>query len=92
MADNQVQNPTPAPAPAPVILVPVPPETKKPWQSKTILVNGILGLTTFLGLVFPWAHGIPDFMASHSSEIAMFWSVLNIVLRAVTKDSITLAD
>lgn len=65
---------------------------KKPWQSKTLLTNGVLGLVGFVALFIPGAELVQTFMSAHASEIAMVWSILNIVLRAVTKDKISLGD
>ena len=66
--------------------------TKSPLQSKTMVVNGVMGLCAFIALFWPGAEGLKQFIDAHASEIAMFWSVLNIVLRTVTKDKIALGD
>jgi len=67
-------------------------ETKKPWQSKTILLNGVFGLLAFVALFIPGAEGVHQLLVGHAAEITMAWSVLNIVLRAITKDKIALVD
>jgi hypothetical protein len=67
-------------------------DTKKPWQSKTLLLNGILGLVAFVSLFWAGASSVSAFLNAHGAEIAMFWSILNIGLRAITKDKIVLVD
>lgn len=66
--------------------------SKAPWESKTIIVNGVLGLAAFASIFLPQAASIQPWIASNGANIAMFWSVLNIVLRAVSKDKISLGD
>lgn len=65
---------------------------KKPWQSKTMLVNGVLGALTFAGLFIPGMDGVKVFIDAHGAEIAMVWSLLNIALRTVTKEAIVLGE
>jgi len=67
-------------------------ETKYPWQSRTILMNGIVGLVAFLSLFWSGAHVITDYLTSHSAQAVVIWSVLNMALRLVTKDKIVLTD
>jgi len=67
-------------------------ETKKPWQSKTLVVNAVLGVIAFIALFFPGAEAAHTFINAHGSEIGMLWALLNIVLRAITKDKIGLVD
>lgn len=65
---------------------------KKPWQSRTMLLNGIAGLLAFISLFAPGGEVVKQFLGDHSAEIAMVWSLLNIFLRAITKDKIVLSD
>lgn len=67
-------------------------ESKKPWQSKTLLINGILGILAFIGLFVPGAESVGLWINAHGAEIAMGWSVLNMGLRFITKDKIILID
>lgn len=66
--------------------------SKKPWQSRTILVNAIVGVAAALLPFFPGMAAIGSFFSSHSSEVVVVWSILNILLRAITKDKVSLAD
>lgn len=68
------------------------PTTKPAWTSKTILVNGVIGLAAFAAMFFPAAAGLKTFLDSNAAAIGAVWSVLNIVLRTITKDKITLGD
>ena len=65
---------------------------KKPWQSKTLLINGILGVIAFVAMFVPQASSIGDFIGAHGAEIGVVWSVLNVALRFATKDKITLTE
>lgn len=67
-------------------------ETKKPWQSKTLVLNGVSGLVLFVALFLPQAHVVSDFISAHGVEVGVAWSVLNVLLRAITKDKISLVD
>ena len=65
---------------------------KKPWQSKTIFINGVLGLVSFAAMFFERASSVSEFIAAHPSEIGMGWAILNIILRAVTKERLSLSE
>lgn len=67
-------------------------EGKKPWQSKTIVVNAVLGLMAALAVFMPGANDVASFINSHGGEIAVGWSILNVLLRLITKEKITLVD
>lgn len=67
-------------------------DVKKPWESKTILVNAIIGFCGALALFVPNAKFVSDFISSHGGEITMIWSILNIILRSISKDKIVLRD
>lgn len=64
-----------------------------PWQSKTILINGIVGLIAFVGLFLqaPAAQS-GSWIQGHMAEVGMAWSFLNVVIRFITKDKIVLSD
>ncbi len=68
------------------------PDGKKPWQSKTILINAIIALVGAVALFVPAAGSVGAWINSHGGEIGMGWGVLNMILRLVTKDKITLVD
>ena len=67
-------------------------ENKVWWKSKTILINIICGLAASMAYIFPQANEVTIFINANASGISMVWSVLNIVLRAVSKDKIVLVD
>jgi hypothetical protein len=67
-------------------------DTKKPWQSKTLLLNGIVGLMLCVGLFFPQVSVVTPWIQAHGAEIGTAWSVLNVVLRLISKDKISLTD
>lgn len=67
-------------------------DVKKPWQSKTMLLNGVVGLAAFVALFVPAASGVKTFVDAHASEIGLFWSMANLALRAITKDKIALGE
>lgn len=67
-------------------------ETKKPWQSKTMVVNGVMGVLSFALLFWPGAEGAQSWIGAHAAEIGMGWSLLGMALRMVTKDSVSLGE
>lgn len=67
-------------------------DSKKPWQSKTILLNAIGGLLVAVAVFYPGAESLKTFLDVHSAEVGMAWSILNIAIRAITKDKISLVD
>jgi len=62
------------------------PETKKPWLSKTIWLN-LVGAV--LALVYPPAS---SWLASHAEITLGFFAGLNILLRLISKDKISLSE
>ena len=67
-------------------------DSKKPWQSKTIFLNGTLGLVAFIAIFYPPASVVTEYLKAHAETVALAWAFANIILRAVTKDKISLAD
>ena len=67
-------------------------QAKNPWQSRTMLLNGIFGLLAAVGLFVPGAEQVKLQIEAHATEIGMAWSLLNMALRAITKDAIQLKD
>lgn len=86
MSDDQVNQPQPVPMASPVD------DSKKPWESKTVIISVILGLCTALAALIPSLSGIAAWINSHGVEIGVGWSVLAVVLRSVTKNAISLRD
>jgi len=67
-------------------------EAKKPWLSKTILINAVLGLIAVVAMFLPEANVVSDYIKSHVEMISLAWAALNILLRFITKDKISLQD
>lgn len=67
-------------------------ESKRPWQSKTVVLNAVMGLASAAALFLPGAESVGGWLNSHAAEVGMAWGILNIVLRAVTKDKVSLSD
>ena len=67
-------------------------ETKKAWQSKTVLFNAVMSLVGVAAVFLPEANAVAVWMNGNVGTIAAVWSVLNILLRFVTKDKIVLVD
>ena len=60
--------------------------SKKPWQSKTILLNFICAASAlFIPSVGEWVN-------AHPLEVTSLFSILNIVLRVISKDKISIGE
>jgi len=59
--------------------------TKKPWLSKTIIINLIVGIAAFI----PTAR---DWVAENPGVLLSFLSFVGLGLRMITKDKIVLVD
>lgn len=60
-------------------------QVKRPWQSRTVILNLVLAVSAFFV-------GGNAFVQAHLAEFGMGWGILNIILRSVTKDKISLGD
>jgi len=60
--------------------------TKKPWQSKTILVNFVVAASA---LFYP---PVAQWISANPVEVASLFSILNIVLRLVSKNAIGISE
>lgn len=67
-------------------------ETKKPWLSRTILVNALGLVVQGVALMWPQANIVTQFITGHSGELLLGWNVLGIALRLITKGSIVLTE
>lgn len=67
-------------------------ESKKPWTSRTIVINAVMGILASVALFVPQAKSAADFLTAHSEGVILAWSVLNIVLRTVTSGKVSLTD
>lgn len=65
---------------------------KKPWQSKTILLNAVIGVCIALSPFMPGGQIVADWIRAHMETVGLVWMVLNIALRAITKGKIVLVD
>jgi hypothetical protein len=59
---------------------------KKAWLSKTMWINLLMAVGA---MFFP---PMSDFMSSNPEAIGFIWGAVNMLLRFVTKDQITLTD
>jgi len=59
---------------------------KKPWLSKTLWVNAIVAV----GALF--APGASDYIASHPDLVVGVFAVVNMVLRLVSKDKLSIGE
>jgi hypothetical protein len=65
-------------------------QVKKPWQSKTVILNALAGLGALLALF--GVPGADTFVAEHGEKIGLVIAVANIVLRAVSKDRLSIKE
>lgn len=60
-------------------------EKKKPWLSKTILLNAVMAVVAFFPVAQAWVSANP--------QVFVFgFAAVNFVLRLVTKDKISLQE
>ncbi len=67
-------------------------ESKKPWLSKTIIINAIVGVALGLSPFIPSLAAVGEFFKNNAVLIGTAWSILNIALRTITKGKISLED
>lgn len=67
-------------------------DSKKPWFSKTIVLNALMAVLGAVAVFWPNASYATTFLTAHAVEIGVVWSVLNVILRTVTKGAISLQD
>lgn len=60
-------------------------DTKKPYLSKTLWLNLIIAISAFFPVV-------QHFITTHSEQVMIGFSLLNMGLRTVTKDKLSLGD
>lgn len=66
------------------------PPVKKAWRSKTLWINAIAGLGAILALA--GVDGASEFATKHGEAILLVMSVVNLVLRTVTKEKVGLSE
>jgi len=63
----------------------VPQASKKPWLSKTILINAALAVCAFFPSALAW-------MQANMELVVAGIGIVNVVLRAITKDKISIGE
>lgn len=66
-------------------------ENKKPYQSKTILLNALIALSGVIASL-GFVPGMHDFLQSHSDMMMMGLGMIGIAMRAISKGSISLSE
>lgn len=66
----------------------MPVQSKPFWQSKTILVNMLMALAVIVGQFYP---PIGDFIKVNFDVAAPVWAVINMILRLISKDGISIS-
>lgn len=59
--------------------------SKKPWLSKTILINAALAVSAFFPPALAWMQGNMELVVAGIG-------IVNVILRAVTKDKISIGE
>lgn len=68
------------------------PTTKPHYLSKTLWLNAIMGVCAAMTAVIPALAGVNTFLQANMATITIAWSVLNVILRLVTKDKLSLEE
>lgn len=61
-------------------------DSKKPYQSKTLIVNALVAVLAL------FAPGASEFISSHPAEVTLAFTFINMGLRVITKDRISIGD
>lgn len=69
-----------------------PVQTKAPWQSKTIVLNSVVGLLMALAPFVPVLAPIVAWINANGILIGSIWAAANVVLRFISKDKIQLGE
>jgi hypothetical protein len=67
-------------------------EPKKPWFSKTMWLNFLMGIAAGVAVFLPQANELTVWINGHMGEIGIGWSILGMFLRAISKDRISLDE
>lgn len=67
-------------------------DSKKPWLSKTIWINSIMGVLLAAASLIPSLKVIADWIAANAGIIGVAWAALGVAVRLITKDQISLGD
>lgn len=68
------------------------PVSKPAWQSKTMLVNAAVGVLACAALFWDGAPDAIKWINEHGGEITMLFAVINMGLRLITKDKISIGE
>lgn len=66
--------------------------SKSPFTSKTVWLSAIGGIVSAVAAFFPQANVVSNFIAANLPVIGMVWSILALIVRAITKDKIKLSE
>lgn len=67
-------------------------ESKKWYQSKTVLINMIAGVALAIAPAMPGGQVVAEWLNGNVEMIGMVWAGLNVALRFITKDKVKLFD
>lgn len=67
-------------------------ESKKPWQSKTIIIAAVLGIVSALSPFVPALEVVKTWIEGNAVLVSSIWGVLAVAFRFITKDKIVLVD
>lgn len=66
----------------------MPVESKPFWKSKMVMMNLLMGLAMMISV---WNPPIAEFIKTYFAEMGMGWSLLNMALRFITKEEVTIS-
>lgn len=64
-------------------------ETKKPWLSKTVLLNVLIALAGVAGML--GVTSVSDFVTAHQDWLLLGLGGVGVVLRMITKGAVSLS-
>lgn len=70
----------------------LPAAPKKPWESKTIIINAFLGVLMALLPFIPYLQPLVDWVNGNGILIGTIWAALAVALRFISKGAIQLGD
>ena len=67
-------------------------ETKRPWESRTLLLGALSSILGGVAMLLPQAQPMLDWLNANGALIATGWGVLAMGLRLITKGKVSLGD
>ena len=61
---------------------------KKAWLSKTMWINLFVAIVGVIAAFVPGASVVTEWLSSHGDIVAMVFGLVNLILRATTKDKL----